>query len=83
MTIEIVNIEDIRPASYNPRKIETEQFENLKQSLQKVGFVIPVLVNRANGVIIAGHQRTKAATAIGIEKVPAIKIDNVAYGDEI
>lgn len=83
MTIEIVNIEDIRPASYNPRKIETEQFENLKQSLQKVGFVIPVLVNRANGVIIAGHQRTKAATAIGIEKVTAIKIDNVAYGDEI
>jgi ParB family chromosome partitioning protein len=83
MTIEIVDIAEIRPADYNPRKINAEQFENLKQSLLQVGFVIPVLVNRANGVIIAGHQRTKAAKAIGIERVPAIKIDNVAYGDEI
>lgn len=83
MTIEIVNIKDIRPADYNPRRIDAEQFENLKQSLQFVGFAIPVLVNRSNGVIIAGHQRTKAATALGITHVPAIKIDNVAYGDEI
>lgn len=83
MTIEVVNISDIRPADYNPRRIDAEQFENLKQSLQTVGFVIPVLVNRANNVIIAGHQRTKAAKAIGIERVPAIKIDNVAFGDEI
>ena len=83
MTIEVVNISDIRPADYNPRRIDAEQFENLKQSLQTVGFVIPVLVNRANNIIIAGHQRTKAAKAIGIERVPAIKIDNVAFGDEI
>lgn len=83
MTIEVVNISDIRPADYNPRRIDAEQFENLKQSLQTVGFVIPVLVNRANNVIIAGHQRTKAAKAIGIEQVPAIKIENVAFGDEI
>ena len=83
MTIETVDIDEIRPAPYNPRKINAEQFENLKKSLQQVGFVIPVLVNRANGVIIAGHQRTKAARAVGITHVPAIKIDNVAYGDEI
>ena len=83
MTIEIIGINEIRPAPYNPRKIEQEQFESLKASLREVGFCIPVLVNRANGIIIAGHQRTKAAKAIGIQKVPAIKIDNVAYGDEI
>lgn len=81
--IEIIDINEIRPAPYNPRKINFEEFETLKQSLHQVGFVIPVLVNRANNVIIAGHQRTKAARAIGITHVPAIKIDNVAYGDEI
>lgn len=81
--IEFVDINEIRPAPYNPRRIDSEQFENLKQSLLQVGFVIPVLVNRANSVIIAGHQRTKAARAVGITHVPAIKIDNVAYGDEI
>lgn len=83
MRIEMADIREIRPADYNPRRIDAEQFENLKQSLQHVGFAIPVLVNRANGVIIAGHQRTKAATAIGIRRVPIIRISNVAYGDEI
>lgn len=48
-----------------------------------LGFTIPILVNRKNNVIIAGHQRTKAATALGIKEVPAIMIDNVSYGDEI
>ena len=83
MTIQIVNISDIRPAEYNPRRIDDQQFKNLQKSLQEVGFVIPVLVNRSNNVIIAGHQRTKAAKAIGLTQVPAIMIDNVAYGDEI
>lgn len=83
MTCEIVNINDIRPADYNPRRIDEEQFANLQESLRQVGFVVPILINRANGVIIAGHQRTKAAKAIGLTQVPAIKIDNCAYGDEI
>lgn len=81
--IEIVDIDSIRPADYNPRRIDEHQFENLQESLRQVGFVIPVLVNNQNNVIIAGHQRTKAARAIGLKQVPAIKIGNVAYGDEI
>lgn len=83
MTIDLVSIDSIRPADYNPRRIDEEQFQALQSSLKEVGFVIPVLVNRANGVIIAGHQRTKAARAIGITEVPAIRIENCAYGDEI
>ena len=81
--IQKVDIDQIKPADYNPRRIDEKQFDNLKESLKQVGFVIPVLVNRQNNVIIAGHQRTKAARALGLKQVPAIKIDNVAYGDEI
>lgn len=81
--IETVKIDKIKPADYNPRRINAEQFEKLKQSLDIIGFSVPILVNRKNNVIIAGHQRTKAARAIGIHEVPAIKIDNVSAGDEI
>lgn len=81
--IETVSIDSIRPADYNPRRINAEQFQALQASLKEVGFAIPVLVNSSNGVIIAGHQRTKAARAIGITEVPAIKVKNCAYGDEI
>ncbi len=48
-----------------------------------IGFTVPILVNSKNNVIIAGHQRTKAATALGITKVPAVMVDNVSTGDEI
>ena len=81
--IEIVKIDDVTPADYNPRKINEAQFEKLKQSLQTIGFTVPILVNRKNNVIIAGHQRTKAARAIGLTEVPAIKIERVSTGDEI
>lgn len=81
--IEIVKIDSITPAPYNPRRIQDGQFDRLKRSLTELGFTVPILVNSKNNIIIAGHQRTKAARAIGMTEVPAIKIDKVAYGDEI
>lgn len=63
--IKTVRISDIRPAPYNPRRISEEQFAKLQESLRVIGFTVPILVNSKNSIIIAGHQRTKAATAIG------------------
>lgn len=48
-----------------------------------IGFTVPILVNSKNNVIIAGHQRTKAATVMGITEVPAVMVSNVSTGDEI
>lgn len=81
--IEYVDIISLKPAQYNPRKISDIQFNVLKQSLKKLGFVIPILVNENSGIIVAGHQRTKAANELGITQVPTIKIKNMCYGDEI
>lgn len=81
--IKLVNIRNVQPAAYNPRRISNEQFEKLKESLSTIGFTVPILVNSKNNVIIAGHQRTKAATAIGITEVPAVMVSNVSVGDEI
>lgn len=81
--IKTVRISEIRPAPYNPRRISEEQFSKLQESLRVIGFTVPILVNSKNNVIIAGHQRTKAATALGITKVPAVMVDNVSTGDEI
>jgi ParB family chromosome partitioning protein len=81
--VEYVNIEDIKPAPYNPRKISQKQIETLKDSINKVGFVIPILINRKNGVIIAGHQRTKTAKLCGLKKVPAFYVNDIVLGDEI
>lgn len=81
--IEIVSIDKIRPADYNPRRISEEQIEKLKESLREIGFVIPVLVNRKNNVILAGHQRTRTARLIGIKEIPVMFVDKMEIGDEI
>lgn len=81
--IKTINIGSVKPAAYNPRRINAEQFTKLEESLKTIGFAVPILVNSKNNVIIAGHQRTKAATAIGINNVPAIMVSNVSVGDEI
>ena len=81
--IEYVNIDDIKPAAYNPRKITESQIETLKESIHKIGLVIPILVNKKNNVILAGHQRTKASRTLGVKKVPVIYVEDMAIGDEI
>ncbi len=70
----------IQPAPYNPRKIGPRELEALKTSLRQHGFVENLVVQRASrqygeNVLVAGHQRLKAAREIAVEdnvEVPAL-----------
>jgi DNA modification methylase len=65
-------------AEYNPRKLSSEQFEQIKSSLQRFGFVDPVIVNKhpdRMDIIIGGHQRVKVATVLGFETVPTVELN--------
>ena len=75
--MEYVELKDIKPADYNPRRISDEAFAELKGSLKNVGFILPIIVNKDNMTIVAGHQRTKAATAIGMTKVPCCYVSGI------
>ncbi len=75
-------IAGLYPASYNPRKIAPDALESLKSSITELGFGKPIIC-MPDGLIIAGHQRTKAATALGITHVPAYVLGNVEEGDQI
>lgn len=58
------SIEELHGADYNPRIISDESFSKLKESLRTFGVCKPVIAN-SNGILIAGHQRTKAMKEIG------------------
>ena len=49
MQIIQVPIAKLRFASYNPRKISGPEMESLKRSIERFGFVDPVVVNRRRG----------------------------------
>ena len=78
------NIEDLKYAEYNPRQLSKNQFKHLKDSLDRFGFVDPVIVNKnpdRENIIIGGHQRVKVAKKLGMLDVPCIELD-LSYDKE-
>jgi len=75
-------IKGLRPADYNPRQISADALHSLKESITKVGFCKPIIC-MDDGLTIAGHQRTKAAQALGLTHVPAYVLFNVPEADQI
>ena len=59
--VENVPINDIQESEYNPRVITPDALVSLQKSLLRFGMVKPLIINDVNNVIIAGHQRKKAA----------------------
>ena len=68
MKIELRGIDSIRPYDNNPRQNDSA-VDAVATSLREFGFRQPIVVD-ADGVIIAGHTRYKAALKLGLEKVP-------------
>jgi DNA modification methylase len=75
MEIEHVDPARLLGASYNPRQIETAQFEALKRSISRWGFVEPVIINKRSGLIVGGHQRAKAAIDLALSSIPVTYVD--------
>lgn len=75
LLIEYVSPSLINPAKYNPRQITDQELSGLKESIRKFGFVEPVIVNKRTNTLVGGHQRTKAAELLGIDKIPVTFVD--------
>lgn len=75
MIVEMISIDKLKAASYNPRRLSQHDFESLQRSIDEFGFVEPVVVNKRNGVIVGGHQRVQAGRAIGLKEVPVTYVD--------
>lgn len=73
----------LKPADYNPRKLGNDKFLMLQESLRKFGVIKPVIINGGNGILTAGHQRTRAMKAIGLTHCPAIRLQGITQTDEI
>jgi DNA modification methylase len=66
--VELRPIDDIQPYEANPR-INDDAVDAVAASLKEFGFRQPIVID-ADGVIIVGHTRWKAAKKLGLAKVP-------------
>src|SRR5450759_2376252 len=75
LVIEDVPIDALQPDAANPRRMSDAMLEALDASVGEWGIVQPILARRADGVVIGGHQRLRAARVRGYETVPVIYLD--------
>ena len=68
MKIELRKLAELRPYDNNPR-LNDDAVPAVAASIREFGFRQPIVVD-ADGVIICGHTRYKAALHLGLEKVP-------------
>jgi len=65
-------------AEYNPRQLTKDQYQHLKDSIERFGLVDPIIVNKnkeRKNIIVGGHQRVKVAKDMEIDTVPVLEID--------
>lgn len=55
-----MNLDDLKPAPYNPRRIHAEALAALGRSIAEFGDISGIVWNRATGFLVAGHQRLAA-----------------------
>jgi len=74
MNIELIEINKLKPATYNPRQINTKQYNDLKKSIQKFDLVDPIIVNK-DMTVIGGHQRLKICKELKYKDVDCVVLD--------
>jgi len=57
MIIQKIKISELKPAPYNPRKIKKEELKKLEDSMDKFGYIDPIIYNKRTGHVVGGHQR--------------------------
>jgi DNA modification methylase len=75
--IEMMPVARLTPCKANPRTHSKKQIRQIAGSIERFGFVNPVLVDD-NGGIIAGHGRVEAAKLIGMTEVPVRRLSHLS-----
>jgi len=68
--LSIVDIDTIRPNTWNPKGADTDEFEKIKSGIAAKGLRLPIVVRENEGFeIVDGEQRWRACKALGFKKV--------------
>jgi DNA modification methylase len=74
MQWQTLALEELRPATYNPRKklkAGDKEYEKIKNSIQEFGYVEPIIVNY-DMTVIGGHQRLTVLRDLGYTEAQCV-----------
>jgi DNA modification methylase len=79
--LEQVAVARLHPHPRNARTHSRKQLRMIARSIERFGFLAPVLIDKDN-VILAGHARVEAAKQLGRESVPCRRISHLSEEDQ-
>lgn len=74
---EVVPIDDLHLNARNARTHSRKQIGKIAVSIERFGFVNPVLIDQHN-MIVAGHGRVAGAKKLGWTQVPVLRIEHLS-----
>lgn len=77
LKIEYVKTAELKAYANNAKEHPAEQVEQIKKSISMFGFNDPIAVWH-NNEVIEGHGRLIAATELGLDTVPIIRLDGLS-----
>jgi len=80
--LRVVRLDDMNPATYNPRFIEDHAFSGLDSSHDIFGILKKIVWNEKSGNIVSGHQRYRILKGRDIESASVVVVD-LEKGDEV
>ena len=73
--IRVVKFTEVIPMPNNPRVIDDVALTGLRASLDRFGYVEPIVWNERTGHIVGGHQRFKVLNMQGLTEAPMVVVD--------
>lgn len=77
LTVVYTPLDTLTEYPNNPRQHDTKQLIKIQNSIEKFGFINPILVDEHNE-IIAGHARLAAARLAHLPQVPVIHLEHLS-----
>jgi hypothetical protein len=74
LPVEWVPLASLHPHPRNYRSHPEDQIEHLAASIEQHGYFRPVVIAR-DGTILAGHGVVQASGHLGVERVPAVRLN--------
>lgn len=84
MEIWTLNAAELKAAVYNPRKDlqpEDVEYQQLRQSMERFGYVEPIVWNERTGNVVGGHQSLKVLLEKGAEVID-VSVVNLTEAEE-
>lgn len=77
MKIVNVKVGELKPYKLNAKNHPQTQIAGIAESIRRFGFTQPVVIDKANEIII-GHGRVAAAELAGLKVVPCIRREDLS-----